>query len=173
VVPPVKLSAVPDCPDGQTATLSDGLVVHYSGADRQDSSTCLVQWNGRTHRYLLGVVAKAPRQIVSPGEREAIRTALLGPVGTISEFEDAQATLWGRVTVEHLGDPVLRLKTGPRRTVLLRIVRHDAHGRPNVRAISLHWVDARTGIVLKQQVMTEMDNGQKVTSDVWSVESLG
>ena len=164
---------VSDCASDRTARLTTGLVVKYAGADHANPATCLVTWNGRPHRYVLGVIPKARGQRISPQEPQAIRTALQGPVGTKAEFEDEQAALWGRVTVEHVGDPVILLGGKPRRTVQLRIVRHDARGRPEVRSVTLYWIDVRTGIALRQQVVTEMDDGRSVADDVWRVESLG
>lgn len=164
---------VADCAHDRTARLTTGLVVEYAGADMANPAACLVTWNGQPHRYVLGVIPKARGQHISPQEPEAIRTALQGPPGTTAEFEDEQATLWGRVTVEHVGDPVLTLGGKPRRTVQLRIVRHDARGRPEVRSVTLYWIDVRTGIALREQVVTEMDDGQTIADDVWRVESLG
>lgn len=162
-----------ECPRNRQARLTSGLLVNYAGPDRTDPATCLVTWNGQPHRYVLGVIPKARGQRISPREPEAIRAALQGPAGTKAEFEDEQAALWGRVTVEHVGDPVLMLAGKPRRTVQLRIIRHDASGRPDVRSVTLYWIDTRTGIALRQQVVTEMDDGRTAAEDVWRVESLG
>ncbi len=172
-VPDAPAVPVTGCPHDRTARLTTGLVVKYAGADSSNPATCLVTWNGRRHRYVLGVVAKAHGQRISPQEPQAIRTALQGPTGTKAEFEDAQAALWGRVTVEHVADPILMLNGKPRRTVQLRIVRHDARGRSNVRSVTLYWIDVRTGIALRQQVVTEMDDGRSMANDVWRIESLG
>lgn len=80
--------------------------------------------------------------------------------------------MWGRVTAEHVADPVLTLKSGLRRTTLPRVVKHDELGRAQVRAETLHWVDARTGIVLKRQVVTRLADGVTRMDTTWRVERL-
>jgi hypothetical protein len=161
------------CAAGRTARLTNGVIVSYLGPDPKDHDTCLSSWNGKTHRFVLGVLPKGRGHRTHSDERHAIRAALLGPAGTRAEFEDQDAALWGRVTVEHVADPALQLEGGSRRTAQLRVVRHDAYGRARVRQVMLHWIDIRTGIVLKSQVVTEMDDGKRLATDVWQVERLG
>lgn len=166
------LLSVPRCRDAATATLSNGLVVHYEGADPGNPEVCLVSWRGRTHRFLAGFWWPGRYGEGTPAERAAIRNALTGPVGTTTSFEDTRADLWGTVTVEHLANPVLRLKDGLRRTVQLKVVRHDAWGRPEVKRIALHWIDVRTGIELKRQTVTQLAGGQQLFDTTWRVEEL-
>ena len=171
----VRAGAAPaaQCAAGRTARLSNGVIVSYLGPDPKDHDTCLSSWNGKTHRFVLGVLPKGRGQRSHSDERDAIRAALLGPPGTRAEFEDKDAALWGRVTVEHVADSALRLEGGFRRAAQLRITRHDAYGRARVRQVKLHWIDIRTGILLRSQVVTEMDDGERRTTDVWQVERLG
>jgi hypothetical protein len=170
---PDRPTIVPGCQADRKAQLTNGLEVAFAGEDPKDRGTCLLSWKGRTYRFVLGVLPKGKGQRSSAREREALRTALRGPVGTKAEFEDKDAALWKRVTVEHVADPVVQLEDGPRRVAQLRIIRHDAHDRPHVRQVSLHYVDLRTGIVLKRQVVTEMDDGEELVTEVWRVERLG
>src|SRR4051794_15092688 len=134
----IELSApaqhpVAHCAAGRTARLSNGVIVSYLGPDPKDHDTCLSSWNGKTHRFVLGVLPKGRGHRSHSDERDALRAALLGPPGARAEFEDKDAALWGRVTVEHVADSALRLEGGSRRTAQLRIIRHDAYGRARVR----------------------------------------
>lgn len=166
------LVSVPRCQDRATATLRDGLTVSYEGALPEDPEVCVVSWRGRTHRYLAGFWGSGRYRRGTPAERAAIRGALTGPVGTTTSFEDMRADLWGTVTVEHVASPMLQLKNGPRRTVQLRVIRHDARGRPDVKRITLHWIDVRTGIGLKRQTVTELAGGQQSADTTWRVEQI-
>ena len=98
---------------------------------------------------------RSPRPLVSPR--------------THAEEQDKDATLWGRQVAE----PRLQLKDGPRRTAQLRIIHHDAHGRAQVRQVTLHWMHIRTGVLLRSQVVTEMDDGGPLATDISRVEQLG
>ena len=152
--------------------LAEGGAVQFKGADPADPAVCLVAWNGRTHRYLDGFWGSGRFKRGTPAERAAIRQALTGPVGAKTSFEDTRAGLWGQVTVEHVANPVLRLAKGPRRTVQLRITRHDAGGRPDVQLVSLHWIDVRTGVALKRQVVTRYAGGRQVAATTWQIDAL-
>lgn len=166
------LLLVPPCQDGATATLRDGLTIRYEGAAPEDSSVCVISWQGRSHRFLAGFWGSGRYRRGASAERAAIRGALTGPVGTMTSFEDTRADLWGTVTVEHLANPMLQLKDGPRPTVQLRIVRHDTWGRPGVRRVALHWIDVRTGVALKRQTVTQLASGQELLNTTWQVEQL-
>ena len=168
----IVLAAVPPCADDLVATLSDGVRVEYDGADPADRETCLMRWNGRTHRSYAGFWYSGRTGKRSLGERRAIRAAMTGPVGTRAEFDDARAGLWGRVEVEHVGSPVLPVDGARRRTVLLRVVKHDARGRARVRAETLNWIDVRTGIALKKQSVTQLADGSRTAATTWAVERL-
>ncbi len=173
VAPPGKeamLDKVPPCEADAAATLSDGIDLRYAGADPDDPDVCLVSWNGRMHRFLAGFWGAGRIRPASAAEREAIRSAMTGPVGTVASFNDARAKLWGKVTVEHVANPVLTLESGPRQTVLLRLVKHDEHGRAQVKAESLHWIDANTGVALKTQTVTRFADGQQSVATTWQVE---
>jgi len=56
--------------------------------------------------------------------------------------------------------------------VQLRVVRHDARGRPNVERVTLHWIDVRTGVALKRQTVTHFANGQQMAAATWQIERL-
>ena len=152
--------------------LSDGVGLTYEGADPDDPMVCLVAWNGRTHRFFAGFWGAGRFGSGTAVERAAISRVLSGPVGVKASFGDVRAKLWGKVTVEHVANPVLRLASGPRPTVLLRVIKHDQRGRPGVQAETLHWIDAETGVVLKQETVTTMADGQKARTTTWRVERL-
>lgn len=135
------LPSVPPCKAGVAATLISGLRVRNNGADRQDPQVCLVSWKGRTHRYFAGFWGSGRFRKGALPEREAIRRAMTGPVGSRTSFDDTRADMWGEVTVEHVANPMLVLRDGPRRTIQLRVVRRDVRGRPNVCRVALHWID--------------------------------
>lgn len=168
----VALLSVPPCEDGATATLRDGLTIRYEGAAPGDPSVCVVSWQGRSHHFLAGFWGSGRYRRGASAEHSVIRGALTGPVGTRTSFEDTRADLWGTVTGEHLANPMLHLKDGPRRTVQLRIVRHDTWGRPEVKRVALHWIDVRTGVALKRQTVTQLASGQELLNTTWRVEQL-
>lgn len=170
--PDAVLAVVPPCPDGITATLVDGMEVRYKGAAPNDPDVCLVAWRGKVHRYLAGFWGGGRFRKGAPDERSAIRQALTGPVGTRTSFEDTRADLWGKVTVEHIASPAISTEDGLRRTVQLRVVRHDAYGRPNVLREALHWIDVRTGIALKRQTVTRLPSGERQVYTTWRVQQL-
>jgi hypothetical protein len=168
----VVLQAMPACEAGGTAELRDGLTARFVGADPDDPEVCLVWWRGKEWRYLAGFWGSGRYRRGTPAERAAMRDVLLGPVGATASFEDTRAGLWGRVTAEHVANPVLALRSGPRRTILVRMIKHDAFGRPNVQAETLHWIDARTGIALQRQVVTHLANGESRADVTWRIEDL-
>lgn len=169
---PAVLAAVPPCLDGATATLDDGMLVRYKGPAPDDPEVCLVTWRGKAHRYLAGFWGSGRFHKAAAGERAAIRQALTGPVGTKTTFEDARADLWGRVTVEHVASPSLQVQGKLRRTVQIRVVRHDAHGRPHVRREAMHWIDVHTGIALKRQTVSRLLNGEQQVHTTWRVDQV-
>ena len=166
------IAAVPPCLDSRTATLAGGLVIRYRGADPTDPEVCLTSWRGKTHRYLAGFWGGGRFRKGTTAERDAIKRALTGPVGTKTSFEDTRADLWGKVTVEHVARPALPLRNSLRRTVQLRIVRHDARGRPDVQREALHWIDVKTGIALKRQTVTRLSSGEQQVFTTWRVQQL-
>lgn len=170
--PDAVLAIVPPCLDGVTATLADGMVVRYKGAAANDPEVCVVVWRGKAHHYLAGFWGGGRFRKGAPDERAAIRQALTGPVGTKTSFDDARAELWGKVTVEHVASPALPVRDGLRRTVQLRVVRHDARGRTHVQRESLHWIDVRTGIALKRQTVTRLSSGEQQVFTTWRVQQL-
>lgn len=130
-----------------------------------------MRWQSKSRRLFAGFWGSARYRKVPAAERKAILDALTGPVGTKTTFEDTRATLWGRVTVEHVANPTLALVGRPRRAVKLKIVRHDAFGRSNVR-VSEHWIDRRTGILLKRQSITRLATGETERFTTWQVTRL-
>lgn len=166
------LPSVPPCKAGATATLTSGLRVRYNGADRQDPQVCLVSWKGRTHRYFVGFWVSGRFRKGTLPEREAIRPAMTGPVGSRTSFDDTRADMWGKVTVEHVANPTLVLRDGTRRTIQLRVVRHDVRGRLNVRRVVLHWMDVKTGVALKRQTVTDLSDSQQQVFTTWKFEHM-
>ncbi len=111
-MPDAVLVSMPPCPDGVTATLSDGMVVRYKDAAPSDPEVCVMSWRGRTHRYLAGFWGSGRFRKGTADERAAIGQALTGPVGTRTSFEDTRADLRGKVTVEHVASPALPVRAG-------------------------------------------------------------
>jgi len=167
-----SLDRLPACPRNRTTRLDTGLTVRYEGADPSDPQTCRLSWLGRTRRFFAGFWGSGRYRHASRPEQQAIRQAVMGPVGTKASFDDTHSELWGMVSVEHVANPVLPLRTGTRRTIEVRIVRHDARGRSAVRAISLCWIDHRTGILLQRQTVTTMANGEQQVSTDWRVQEI-
>ena len=97
---------------------------------------------------------------MSEAAREAFRTALTGPVGTEATFDTQGAKLWKRVTVTHVANDTVDVAGGPRSAVELRVVRHDAEGRADVRAETLYAIDRATGVMLRCESVTPMADGE-------------
>lgn len=167
------LDRLPPCEQDTVGTLNTGVRIHYKGADPSDPQVCLLEWRGRTRRLFAGFWGSGRYRKATHDEREALRDALTGPVGTKTTFQDSHSLLWGRVTVQHVGNPVLRMAkgNGARQTVKLKIVRHDAFGRPTVR-MSTQWIDRRTGILLKRQSITKLASGRQEAFTTWQITDL-
>ena len=169
------LPSVPPCAAGRTAILSTGVSVTFLGADKADPDICLRRINGRPYRYLLGFWGGGRARPGSETERQALRAVMTGPVGTKVDFplpRRGALWIWQSATVTHLGDPSLPMGTGaPRRTILLRVVRHGPPDRPDVAAETRWWIDWTTGIPLKQQDVIRMAHGEEHRT-VWQVRSL-
>jgi len=170
--PRAVLATLPSCLDNATATLTDGVIVHYEGAALDDPQVCVVSWQGKAHRYLAGFWGGGRFRTGTLEERNAIIGALIGPVGTETSFVDTRADLWGKVTVEHIASPLFALGDGQRRAVELRVIRHDARGRPNVQREALHWIDMRTGVALRRQTVTQSSDGEQRLYTTWQVDQL-
>lgn len=171
VAPAAALSRPPRCLQGATARLRSGAIIRYQGADRSDPEVCLVKWLGRTRRLFMGFWGSGRYRKAPSAERAAVRDALMGPVGTRTDFRDSHATLWARVTIEHVADPMLTLASGPRPSVQLRVVRHDAFGRANNR-VSNQWVDRSSGALLKRQTVTTLASGEQQAFTTWRVTQI-
>ena len=170
--PHAALQTVPPCEQDAEATLSDGIGLTYHGADPDDPMVCLVAWNGRTYRFFAGFWGAGRFRSGTAAERAAIARVLAGPVGAKASFADVRAELWGKVTIEHVANPVLRLESGPRPAILLRVLKYDQRNRPGVQAETLYWVDVKTGVALKQETVTTMADGRKAHATTWRVERL-
>jgi len=168
--PGAVLATLPSCLNNATATLTDGVIVHYEGAALDDPQVCVVSWQGKAHRYLAGFWGGGRFRTGTLEERNAIIGALIGPVGTETSFVDIRADLWGKVTVEHIASPLFALGDGQRRAVELRVIRHDARGRPNVQREALHWIDMRTGVALRRQTVTQSSDGEQRLYTTWQVD---
>lgn len=169
--PTQGLSRPPRCAVGATARLRSGALIHYLGADHSDPQVCLVKWLGHTKRLYLGFWGSGRYRKAPIAERNAVRSALVGPVGTRTGFHDSHAKLWGRITIEHVANPILPLASGSRRSVQLRVVRHDAFGRSNTQ-VSNQWLDRKTGVLLKRQTVTVLASGEQQFFTTWRVTQL-
>jgi hypothetical protein len=166
------LGAVPACQAAGTATLAGGMRVSFDGASPEDPLACQVSWSGRTYRFLAGFWGAGRYKGGPAEERHAVSQVVAGPVGAKASFDDVKAGLWGEVTAEHVANPVLDLKSGKRRTVLVRMVEHDDQGREAVRSETLNWIDAKSGVTLKRDVVIRLGDGTQNTETIWEVERL-
>src|SRR5512135_2947012 len=135
------LPAVPSCADDAVAMLDGGLEVSYRGSDPNDADRCLVQWFGRPHDLYFGFWSGEKSAPMTDEARTALRAALTGPVGTEASFELQNAEMWKSVTVTHIGNGTTLVAGRPRPALELKAVRHDAQGRPDVRAETRFWID--------------------------------
>jgi hypothetical protein len=166
------LSAVPECATGGSARLADGVQVGYVGSDPHDPQRCLVEWADRAHPLYFGFWSPGPTRPISEQAREAFRTALTGPVGTQASFDDADARMWSEVTVTHTENSVVNIAGQQRPALELRVVRHDALGRPDVRAETRYTIDRATGVLLRSENVTPMADGGVTTTTSWQIGSL-
>jgi hypothetical protein len=166
------LSAVPECAAGASATLADGMQVGYAGSDPQDPQRCLVEWSDRSHPLYFGFWSSGPERPISEQAREALLAALTGPVGTEASFRDADARMWSRVTVAHVDNSMVEVAGQPRPALELRVVRHDALGRPEVRAETRYTIDRATGVLLRSENVTPMADGGVTTTTGWQIGTL-
>jgi hypothetical protein len=166
------LAEVPDCAAGIVATLSGGVQIGYHGSDPDDPDRCLLNWSGRSHPLYFGLWSTGPDLPMSEEARAAFRTALTGPVGTEASFEMQRARLWKRVTVTHVANTTIDVAGQPRSALELRVVRHDAAGRPDVRAETRYAIDRATGVLLRSQSVTPMADGAVTTTTSWQIEQI-
>ena len=167
------LAAVPSCAAGLSATLSDGVRVGYRGSDPNDPDRCLLDWSGRSYPLYFGIWSNGPDKPMSDDARAAFRAALVGPVGTEASFDTEHARLWKRVTVMHVANATVDVAGNKRPAMELRVVRHDAAGRPEVRAETLYTIDRATGVMLRSQSVTPMADGAVTTTTSWQIGTLG
>jgi len=166
------LPAVPDCAAGISATLSDGLRIGYRGSDPNDPDRCLLDWSGRSYPLYFGLWSTGPNLPMSDNARAAFRAALTGPVGTEADFEMRRASMWKRVTVTHVANSMVEVSGTMRSALELRVVRHDAQDRPDVRAETRYAIDRATGVLLQQQTVTPMADGKVTTTTSWKIGAL-
>jgi hypothetical protein len=112
------------------------------------------------------------RSSITEEERVAFQAALRGAVGTETSFDSHRAKLWKRVTVTHLANSTVSIANQPRPALELRVVHHDAHGRPRVRAEAHYWIDRATGILLRRQSVVPMANGKLQTTTTWQISAI-
>jgi hypothetical protein len=166
------LSAVPECAAGASATLADGLQVGYVGSDPHDPQRCLVEWSDRSHSLYFGFWSPSLERPISEQAREAFSTALTGPVGMEATFNDPDARMWRAVTVTHVDNSVVDVAGRQRAALELRVVRHDALGRPGVRAETRYTIDRATGVLLRSENVTPMADGGVSTTTGWQIGTL-
>lgn len=154
------------------ATLDGGVQVSYLGSDPDDADKCLVQWLGRSHQLYFGFWSDEKSAPMSDEARAALRAALTGPVGTEAAFDAQKAQLWKNVTVRHTANGTAIVDGTPRPALELQVVRHDAEGRPEVRAETRFWIDRRTGVLLRRESVTPMADGEVTKTTSWQVGSL-
>jgi hypothetical protein len=165
-------AAVPACATGMSAMLSDGVRIGYGGSDPDDRDRCLLHWSGRAHPLYFGLWNTDPRVPITDDARAAFRIALTGPVGTEASFAIRGARLWNRVTVTHVGNSRVDVAGKLRPALELRVVRHDAQGRPQVRAETRYAVDLATGVMLQCESVTPMADGEVKKTTSWHIDSL-
>jgi hypothetical protein len=170
------MASVPPCPDGLVATLDTGVQVHFDGAAPLDPQSCVQTWSAREHEYILGIWRKRRLRPETDAQRAAIAQILTAPVGTAVRFDlrhDTRRTFFDSATIQHVGNEVLTVGREPRHTLKLELVLHDAQGRPESKAESLLWIDRKTGIPLKKEVVTRTADGGVWNTTVWRVQDLG
>lgn len=166
------LLAIPDCASGVTATLTDGVRVGFVGSDPEDPQRCVLEWSDRSYPLYFGFWSTDRKTPMSEEAREALRAVLLGPVGTETSFETQRARLWSRVSITHIGNRLMEIQGKQRPALELRVVRHDAFGRPDVQAETRYTIDRATGVLLRRQTVTPMVDGGVTTTTSWQVGSL-
>jgi len=169
------LAAVPPCPSGVTAVLTGGSAVHFKGSTEDDPAVCVQASNGKDYRYYLNFWGDGRFRHGTPEQRHALRSAVVGPIGTTVTFDlprRSRLALWKSASVTHVANARLVVGGRVRPTVKLRIVKHDALGRPGVAAESVCWIDGVTGIPLKKEVVTRMADGDVERTTTWRVVSL-
>jgi hypothetical protein len=154
------------------ANLSGGATINYAGNDPRDADLCVLQWSGRAHSLYYGFWSPTGPTEMTDQERQAFRTALTGPVGTETAFDTQHARMWNRVTITHVSNDILTVAGEKRPALELKVVQHDAQGRPQVRAETHHWIDRATGVMLKEQSVTPMQEGGQMTTTTWEIASL-
>lgn len=169
------IATVPPCPSGVTAVPTSGPPVHFRGPAEDDPTVCVQTSNGRSYRYYLNFWGDGRFRHGTPDQRHALRSVVVGPVGTEVRFDlprRSRLALWRSASVTHVANAHLVVGGRIRQTVKLRIVKHDALGRPGVTAESLCWIDRATGIPLKKQVVIRMADGDVERTTTWQVTSL-
>lgn len=173
--PPTDRAGLPSdltCASNLMGTLRNGVRVNYQGRDDNDADLCRLDWSGRSHSLYFGFWSAYGHVPLAPKARTAFRTALTGPVGTETTFDEHHARLWNRVTVTHTANTTVTVSGVPRPVVELRVVQHDATGRPGVHAENRYRIDRVTGALLSSKVVTPMANGKQMTSTTWQIDLL-
>jgi hypothetical protein len=152
--------------------LAEGVRIGYLGSDPGDPQRCLLRWSDRAHPLYFGFWSSGPEAPMSDAARAAGRAALTGRVGTTASFEAERARLWYRVTITHVANSVVDVAGKLRPALELRVVRHDASGRPEVREETRFTIDRATGVLLRRASVTPMADGEVTTTTSWQVESL-
>lgn len=169
------LAVVPPCPSNVTAVLTSGSAVHFKGSSEDDPAVCVQTSNGKSYRDYLNFWGDGRFRHGTADQKQALRSVLTGPIGTKVTFElprRSKLALWQSASVAHVANATLMVGGRVRPAIKLKIVKHDALGRPGVTAESLCWIDGLTGIPLEKQVVTRMANGEVERTTTWRVVAL-
>lgn len=169
------LAPIPPCPSGVTAVMQEGPPVHFKGPAHDDAAVCVQTSNGKSYRDYLNFWGNGRFSGGTPHERHALRSVVAGPVGTQVHFAlpaKSRPGLWKSASVTHVANDHVVVGQHARPAVKLKVVRHDAFDRPGVKAESLYWLDRRTGIPLKKEVVTHMADGEVQRTTTWRVVAL-
>ncbi len=161
------------CADGLRAELTTGVQVEYAGSLPTNNQVCLVRWDGQDHSYYLGFWGSGRLRDAASEDAPDIQGVLAGPVGTEATFPlHRDGGLWRTATITHVADGAVQVGGEKRAAVELRAVRHEDSGAPGANAESLYWIDRETGIILRQQIVTAMADGERQQMTIWQVRKI-
>ena len=148
-----KPGLAPRCrtaPAGIVATLAGGVQIGYRGSDPDDPDRCLLDWSGRSHPLYFGLWSTGP-DLADERRRPARRSAPRSPAQWAPRPRSRcnARSLWKRVYGHPCRQHHHRRRRRAAAALELRVVRHDAAGRPEVRAETRYTIDRATGVLLR------------------------